>query len=134
MMALSFEWHTGGGIEITSGFMCLTGVLLIKIYIMMYSKCGLKFHKASGIAPVVLSEEGGLVNTVRGFHSGKDTRRNDAQRSSATGETLRDVPITSKRSTQSRSSASALSKSSVSFSPKNVISGQNCVVSACCES
>ena len=42
---------------------------------------------------------------------------------SATGDTLRDVPIIKTRSTRSLSSSNAQSKSFVSFSPKKVMSG-----------
>ena len=42
---------------------------------------------------------------------------------SATGDTLRDVPMIKTRSTRSLSSSSARSKSFASFSPKKVISG-----------
>ena len=42
---------------------------------------------------------------------------------SATGDTLRDVPMIKTRSTRSLSSSNARSKSSVSFSPKKVMSG-----------
>ena len=42
---------------------------------------------------------------------------------SATGDTLRDVPMIKTRSTRSLSSSNARSKSFASFSPKKVISG-----------
>ncbi len=42
---------------------------------------------------------------------------------SLTGATLRDVPMTKRRSTCSRSASRALSKLEESFSPKNVMSG-----------
>lgn len=54
-----------------------------------------------------------------------DTAFWNSQRISATGDTFRDVPITRSKSTLKRSSARELSKSSVNFSPKKVISGFN---------
>ena len=47
----------------------------------------------------------------------------DILRISETGETFNDVPITRRRSTRGLSANNALSNSSDSFSPKNVISG-----------
>ena len=54
---------------------------------------------------------------------GNARNNKDPHRISATGDTFKDVPMTSRRSTFSRSSARELSNSSVNFSPKNVISG-----------
>lgn len=49
--------------------------------------------------------------------------RSDSPGASATGDTLRDVPMIKTRSTCSLSSSSVRSKSSANFSPKNVMSG-----------
>ena len=49
--------------------------------------------------------------------------RSDSPGASATGDTLRDVPMIKTRSTRSLSSSSMRSKSSASFSPKKVMSG-----------
>ncbi len=67
------------------------------------------------------SGAGGLYeNSLILMRQGK---RQDVLSISATGATLSEVPMTSSKSTDSRSASREWSKSSVSFSPKNVISG-----------
>ena len=87
----------------TSGLIWFMGVLLIRTWGM---ECG-RYPRSAG------NENQRRMMTCRLTTPG----------ASATGDTLRDVPIIKTRSTRSLSSSNARSKSFASFSPKNVMSG-----------
>lgn len=103
--------------SLTSGLICLMGVLLIKIYCtpwVCFVKCESPHSPVAPNGGDVLYGSEKIDSLVIEWN---------LLNMSETGDTLSEVPITRSRSTRGWSSANAVSYSLESFSPKKVISG-----------
>lgn len=110
-------WSTNS--QRTSGLICRIGVLLIRIWLDMSSR----YSSSCEHSLVGLNAEDDLISCSLSIRCRAYEVRVHSLRISATGDTLREVPMTTRRSAFSRSTSSACSNWSSNFSPKNVMSG-----------